>query len=131
MDGGGVLYDTKDPLDVARADGRASSTIRDIEDAIVASQDAALARLLRKDFAGTLLRFVDQVRATPPRAGARGRLRLLAAVRSGRAARGAAPVPAGAVSRAAARTADRIADRIRTSDSTAGVRASDRDRERR
>jgi hypothetical protein len=39
----------------------------DVEEAIVASQDAALDRLLAKDFAGTLLRFVDQVRATPAR----------------------------------------------------------------
>jgi hypothetical protein len=38
-----------------------------VEDAIVASQDAALDRLLRKDFAGTLIRFVDEIRATPPR----------------------------------------------------------------
>jgi hypothetical protein len=37
-----------------------------VEDAIVASQDAALGRLLAKDFGGTLLRFVDQVRAMPP-----------------------------------------------------------------
>ena len=66
MDGGGVLYYTKDPFQV----GRLMNAILDdpaIEDAIVASQDAALARLQRKDFAGTLLRFVDQIRAMPPR----------------------------------------------------------------
>ena len=66
MDGGGVLYDTKDPFEVARL----MDAILDdagLEDAIVASQDAALDRLLRKDFAGTLLRFVDRIRATPPR----------------------------------------------------------------
>jgi hypothetical protein len=34
---------------------------------VLASQEAALARLGRKDFAGTLLRFVDQLRAGPPR----------------------------------------------------------------
>jgi hypothetical protein len=39
----------------------------DLEEAIVASQDAALDRLVRKDFAGTLLGFVDQIRAMPPR----------------------------------------------------------------
>ena len=66
MDGGGVLYDTKDPFEIARImaailDGA------DVEDAIVASQDAALGRLRGKDFGGTLLRFVDEVRATPPR----------------------------------------------------------------
>jgi L-malate glycosyltransferase len=66
MDGGGVLYETKDPFDVARLMS-AILDDADIEDAVVASQDAALARLLQKDFGGTLLRFVDQVRATPPR----------------------------------------------------------------
>jgi glycosyltransferase involved in cell wall biosynthesis len=66
MDGGGVLYETKDPFEVARVMA-AILDDADVEDAIVASQDAALDRLLRKDFAGTLLRFVDQIRATPPR----------------------------------------------------------------
>jgi len=66
MDGGGVLYETKDPFEVARLMD-AILDDADVEDGIVASQDAALERLLRKDFAGTLLRFVDQVRATPPR----------------------------------------------------------------
>jgi L-malate glycosyltransferase len=66
MDGGGVLYDTKDPFAVARL-MEAMLDDRRIEDAVVASQDAALARLLQKDFAGTLLRFVDGVRRQPPR----------------------------------------------------------------
>lgn len=66
MDGGGVLYDTKDPFEVARLMS-AILDDADVEDAVVASQDAALDRLLRRDFAGTLLRFVDQIRATPPR----------------------------------------------------------------
>jgi glycosyltransferase involved in cell wall biosynthesis len=66
MDGGGVLYDTKDPFEVARLMD-AILDDADVEDGVVASQDAALERLLQKDFAGTLLRFVDQVRATPPR----------------------------------------------------------------
>ena len=35
----------------------------DVEDGVVASQDAALDRLLAQDFAGTLLRFVDAGRA--------------------------------------------------------------------
>ena len=39
----------------------------DLEDGVIATQDAALERLLAKDFGGTLLRFVDQVRATGPR----------------------------------------------------------------
>jgi glycosyltransferase involved in cell wall biosynthesis len=66
MDGGGVLYDTKDPFEVARIMAAVLDDA-DVEDAIIASQDAALDRLLRKDFAGTLLRFVDRIRATPPR----------------------------------------------------------------
>jgi hypothetical protein len=66
MDGGGVLYETKDPFRIARV----MAAITDdagVEDAIVASQDAALARLRATDFAGTLVRFVEQVRALPPR----------------------------------------------------------------
>jgi len=66
MDGGGVLYDTKDPFEIARIMA-AILDEADVEDAIVASQDAALGRLRGKDFGGTLLRFVDEVRATPPR----------------------------------------------------------------
>ena len=66
MDGGGVLYDTKDPFDVARVMAAMLDSL-DIEDAVIASQDAALDRLLAKDFDGTLRRFVDQVRAMPPR----------------------------------------------------------------
>jgi hypothetical protein len=61
-----VLYDTKDPFEIARV----MDAILDdgaVEDAILASQDAALDRLRQKDFAGTLLRFVEQVRALPPR----------------------------------------------------------------
>jgi hypothetical protein len=38
-----------------------------IADAIVASQDAALERLLARDFAGTLLGFVERLTAAPPR----------------------------------------------------------------
>jgi glycosyltransferase involved in cell wall biosynthesis len=67
MDGGGVLYDTKDPLEIARLMSVLLDD-REVEDAVIASQDAALDRLRRKDFAGTLLRFVEQIRATPPRA---------------------------------------------------------------
>jgi len=66
MDGGGVLYDTKDPFEIAKVMA-AILDAADVEDAVVASQDAALARLQGKDFGGTLLRFVDQVRATAPR----------------------------------------------------------------
>jgi len=66
MDGGGVLYSTKDPFEVARL----MAAILDdqvLEDSIIASQDTALARMQRRDFPGTLLRFVDQVRALAPR----------------------------------------------------------------
>jgi glycosyltransferase involved in cell wall biosynthesis len=66
MDGGGVLYETKDPFHVARL----MAAILDdqaIDEAVVASQDAALARLLSKDFGGTLLGYVERVRALGPR----------------------------------------------------------------
>ena len=66
MDGGGVLYDTKDPFEIARVMA-AILDDGDVEDAVVASQDAALARLLAKDFGGTLLRFVDRIRTGAPR----------------------------------------------------------------
>jgi glycosyltransferase involved in cell wall biosynthesis len=66
MDGGGVLYDTTDPVEIARL-MEAVLDDRDLEDAVLRSQDAALERLLGKDFAATLLRFVDGVQAGPPR----------------------------------------------------------------
>jgi L-malate glycosyltransferase len=66
MDGGGVLHDSKDPLHVAEVMAAILDT-PDIEDAVVASQDAALQRLRAKDFAGTLLRFVRETTAHPPR----------------------------------------------------------------
>jgi L-malate glycosyltransferase len=66
MDGGGVLYETKDPAEIATLMDAILSD-QPIGDAIVASQDAALQRLRERDFAGTLLRFVDQVLQRPPR----------------------------------------------------------------
>jgi L-malate glycosyltransferase len=66
MDGGGVLYDTKDPFAVARVMEAILDDVR-LGDAVVASQDAALARLMQKDFAGTLLRFVNDVQRRPAR----------------------------------------------------------------
>jgi len=65
MDGGGVLYETKDALDIARL----MEAILDprIEDAVVRSQDASLERLRARDFDGTLLRFVEETLAGPPR----------------------------------------------------------------
>jgi glycosyltransferase involved in cell wall biosynthesis len=66
MDGGGILHDTKDPLHVADL---MSAVLDDpsVEDTVVASQNAALERLHQKDFAGTLLRFVERLAAAPPR----------------------------------------------------------------
>ena len=66
MDRGGVLYEDKDPRHVARI---MDAILGDpaIEEAVLDSQDAALGRLLARDFEQTLLRFVEQVTATPPR----------------------------------------------------------------
>ena len=66
MDGGGVLYDTKDPLEI----GRLMEAVLDdprICDAVLHTQDAALERLRGRDFAGTLLRFVEHALEQPPR----------------------------------------------------------------
>jgi hypothetical protein len=65
MDGGGVLYETKDPAHVATL-MQAVLDDEDLVDAIVASQDAALARMEAQDFDGTLLRFVREALAAPP-----------------------------------------------------------------
>ena len=66
MDGGGVLYETKDPFEIARVMAAVLDDA-DLEDRVIATQDASLERLLARDFGGTLLRFVDQIRATPAR----------------------------------------------------------------
>src|SRR6185295_2599228 len=65
-DGGGVLYRVKDPFEIARVMA-AILDDGDLEDEVIATQDAALDRLLARDFGGTLLRFVDQIRASSPR----------------------------------------------------------------
>lgn len=65
MDGGGVLYDTKDPAHVASI----MQAILDddaLQEDILAAQDAALARLQARDFDGTLLAFVREALAAPP-----------------------------------------------------------------
>jgi glycosyltransferase involved in cell wall biosynthesis len=67
MDGGGVLYDTTDPVEIARLMEAILVDPR-IEAAVVASQDEALARLRARDFAGTLLHYVDASLQGPPRA---------------------------------------------------------------
>jgi len=67
MDGAGVLYDDQDPVYVA---GLMDSILSDtpLQDRIVDDQLEAVRRLRSKDFAGTLLRFVDRV-LDGPRAG--------------------------------------------------------------
>ena len=64
MDGGGILYGHKDPRHVA-ALINAVLTDPALEDEVLASQDEALDRLRARDFAGTLLEFVERVRAAP------------------------------------------------------------------
>jgi glycosyltransferase involved in cell wall biosynthesis len=66
MDGGGVLYETTDPADIARLLEAVTGDAR-LEEAVLASQDAALDRLRGKDFGATLLRFIEGVLARPPR----------------------------------------------------------------
>jgi L-malate glycosyltransferase len=66
MDGGGVLYESSDPFEIARL-MQAVLDDRELEAVIVQSQDAALDRLIARDFGGTLLTFVDGVLKGPPR----------------------------------------------------------------
>ena len=64
MDGAGVLYEETDPVYVAALmDGILSNP--DLQDRIVEGQLAAVDRLRKKDFAGTLLGFVDQILSRP------------------------------------------------------------------
>jgi glycosyltransferase involved in cell wall biosynthesis len=64
MDGGGVLYEDRDPLRVAAL---LDAVLSDgpLYDRVIASQDAAVARLVAKDFPGLLLRFVERTLASP------------------------------------------------------------------
>jgi L-malate glycosyltransferase len=66
MDGGGVLFETTDAIEIARL---MEAVLDDpkVEDVVLRSQDAALERLLARDFGGTLVQFVDQIIAGPPR----------------------------------------------------------------
>ena len=64
MDGAGVLISDKDPVHVAALIDRIV-TDRALQDRIVCLQDAALRRLVAKDFGGTLLRFIDDVERMP------------------------------------------------------------------
>ena len=64
MDGGGVLYDTRDPRRVAAVmHGLVSDA--SLERDVLSRQDAALARLVALDFQRLVLTFVDQVLAGP------------------------------------------------------------------
>ena len=64
MDGAGVLYDNKDPRHVASLMDAVVSNAA-LQDAIIAEQLAAVQRLQAKDFAGTLLGFVDRILGAP------------------------------------------------------------------
>jgi glycosyltransferase involved in cell wall biosynthesis len=62
MDGAGILYETKDPFDVAALIDAVVSDSR-LRDAVVRAQDEALDRLLARDFGRTVLGFVEQAAA--------------------------------------------------------------------
>jgi glycosyltransferase involved in cell wall biosynthesis len=64
LDGGGVLYENRDPHHVASL---VDAVVSDdaLTTQVLALQDAALARLKARDFGGTLLGFVDHLAATP------------------------------------------------------------------
>jgi glycosyltransferase involved in cell wall biosynthesis len=64
MDGAGVLFHDKDPMHVARL---MDAIVADatLQDRIVAGQTAAVGRLRAKDFAGTLLGFVNRILGAP------------------------------------------------------------------
>jgi glycosyltransferase involved in cell wall biosynthesis len=70
MDGAGVLYDDKDPVHVASLMDAVISNV-DLQESIVEGQLAAVDRLRSRDFAGTLLGFVDRMLASPRAAEAR------------------------------------------------------------
>ena len=69
LDGGGILYDRKDPRHVAAIINTVLSNTS-LYDEIMIAQDAALTRLQEKDFGLTLTSFIKQVheapRADPP-----------------------------------------------------------------
>ncbi len=106
MDGGGVLYDTTDPFEIARLMDAVVDDER-IGEAVVASQDAALARLQARDFAGTLLGSLAEVMKRPPRPAPPVAWDFWAQYRPVPAVRGTASVPTGAVSGAAGRSGAR------------------------
>jgi L-malate glycosyltransferase len=66
MDGGGILYDTRDPRRVAALMDAILSDAG-LEARVLLAQDEALDRLRAKDFGGLLVGFVEQVLAAPRR----------------------------------------------------------------
>jgi L-malate glycosyltransferase len=64
MDGAGVLYEDRSPAHVAAIVDAVIDEAA-LYEQILASQDAALTRLRGRDFAGTLLRFVEQALCGP------------------------------------------------------------------
>ena len=66
MDGGGMLYDSRDPRVVARL-MHAILSNRSTRDSLLAAQDAALDRLRAKDFGRMAVGFVERVLASPRR----------------------------------------------------------------
>lgn len=64
LDGGGVLYESRDPRRVAAL---VQSVLSDpgVEDRVLAAQDAALARLQAQDFGRMIVGFVDDVLNRP------------------------------------------------------------------
>lgn len=66
MDGGGVLYHRKDPVEIAALIEALVSDAA-LRDRVLTRQDEALDRLLARDFGGMLLRYVDDVVRSPRR----------------------------------------------------------------
>jgi L-malate glycosyltransferase len=66
LDGGGILVTDKDPIGVAAVINELATNDA-LRDRVVGAQDEALERLEARDFGGTLLRFVDEVRLQPSR----------------------------------------------------------------
>jgi len=66
MDGGGILYDSRDPHRVAALVDVLVSDV-DVETRTLEAQDAALARLRAQDFDGLVVKFVREILAGPRR----------------------------------------------------------------
>jgi glycosyltransferase involved in cell wall biosynthesis len=64
MDGGGVLFESKDPALVAALIEAVAGDAR-LREAVLDAQDHALERLLARDFGRTLLEFVSRAAAAP------------------------------------------------------------------